>query len=254
MLRSVKELTGFDIVASDGEIGKVSEFYFDDQTWTIRYLIADTGNWLMSRLVLISPEALGKPDWDKKEFPVKLTKKQVEESPEITKDRPVSKQQEHDLTNYYGWPYYWTGMSGGIPGAIPYTVSMEANASADMRNESEEPKGDPHLRSTDEVDGYTILAKDGEIGHVKDFIVDDETWTIRYLIVNTNKWLPGGKDVIIALTWIKDIDWLETRVVVDLDKNSIQASPEFESETELNRNFENKLHEHYGRRKYWEEG
>lgn len=252
MLRSIKQLTGYNILASDGEIGKVDEFYFDDQTWTIRYLIADTGNWLMSRLVLISPQALGKPDWDKKQFPVRLTKKQVEDSPEINKDKPVSKQQEFDLTNYYGWPYYWTGMSGGIPGAIPYPAAVEAGTATDLQRDSEEQKGDPHLRSTREVEGYNIQAKDGEIGHVEDFIVDDETWSIRYMIVDTHKWLPGGRKVIIALPWIKDIDWLESRVVVDLDRQSVKNSPEYDSETSLNRQFEGELFEHYNRKKYWE--
>jgi len=252
MLRSIKALTGYSIIATDGEIGEVSEFYFDDQTWTIRYLIADTGNWLMSRLVLISPEALGKPDWDNKKFPVSLTKKQVEESPEISRDKPVSKQQEFDLTNYYGWPYYWTGMSGGLPGAMPYPAAMEASTSRDLRDNSSENKGDPHLRSTKEIEGYNIKANDGEIGDVDDFIVDDETWTIRYMIVDTNKWLPGGRKVLISLHWIKDINWLESEVVVDLDKDSIKGSPEYDSDSALNRQYEGKLFEHYSKKRYWE--
>lgn len=252
MLRSVKELAGFNIMATDGEIGEVSEFYFDDETWTIRYLIADTGNWLMSRLVLISPEALGQPNWEKKEFPVKLTKKQVEDSPEISRDKPVSKQQEFDLTNYYGWPYYWTGMSGGLPGAIPYPGALEAGISRDLESDSEEKKGDPHLRSTKEIEGYTISATDAEIGHVEDFIIDDESWSIRYMIINTNKWLPGGRNVIIAIPWIKDIDWLESKVGIDLDAESIKQSPEYDSESLFNRQNETKLFEHYNRKKYWE--
>lgn len=251
MLRSIKEMNGFTIIASDGEIGKINDFYFDDQTWTIRYLIADTGGWLTSRLVLISPEALGKPDWENEEFHVNLTKKQVEESPDISRDKPVSKQQEVDLTNYYGWPYYWTGMTGGIPGAIPYPAAVEAGTSREIKKDSEENKGDPHLRSTNEVEGYNILASDGEIGSVEDFIVDDETWNIRYMIVDTNKWLPGGKKVIIALQWIRDIDWLESRVTVDLDKQNIKSSPEYDPDS-LSRDYEGRLYEHYKRKKYWE--
>ena len=109
MQNSTKDLKGNAIVATDGDIGKVDDFYFDDKSWTIRYLVADTGNWLLGRKVLLSPIAVGKADFSSGRINVKLTKKQVEESPSIDSDKPVSRQHEAYYHDYYGYPYYWSG-------------------------------------------------------------------------------------------------------------------------------------------------
>jgi len=100
MLRSLKKLFGNKILATDGQIGRVHDFYFDDQEWTVRYMVADTGGWLKGRLVLISPAALGEADWGAESFPVNLTRQQIGESPGIEEDLPVSRQQEIELQRY----------------------------------------------------------------------------------------------------------------------------------------------------------
>lgn len=246
MLRSMKELRGYKIQTTDDEIGKAHEFYFDDQFWLIRYLVVDTGNWLPGRLVLISPHSLAKPDWAAKIFPVNLSKEQVESSPEIDIAKPVSRQHEVELAKYYNWPPYWSGAEARVAGAFAVPPKAE--------EQQKEEKGDPHLRSSREVIGYSIEASDGEIGHVEDFIVDDESWIIRYMIVDTRKWLhwlPGGKKVLIAPAWIKRTDWSESKVRVDLSKEQIKNSPQFDSSAPVNREYEILLHDYYGRPKYW---
>jgi len=92
MLNKIKILKGYKLDSLDGEIGKVKEFYFDYKYWTIRYLVADTGNWLSDRLVLISPNALLAVNREEQNIAVNLTKKQIEDSPPLESDKPVSRQ------------------------------------------------------------------------------------------------------------------------------------------------------------------
>jgi hypothetical protein len=192
MLRSITELNGYTIRATDGDVGKVREFYFDDQSWTVRYLVADTGNWLVGRRVLISPVSLGYPDREDQAFPMALTKEQVENSRHIGADRPVSRQTQAGLHSHYGRPRYW--------------------------------RDDPHLRSTNEVIGYHVQAIGGEIGHVEDFVVEDETWAIRYIMADTRNWLPG-KRVLVAPQWTKEVILAERKVDLDLSKEAMKSAP-----------------------------
>jgi hypothetical protein len=249
MLRSEKELRGYTIRATDGDIGKAHEFYFDDLAWIIRYLVVDTGNWLPGRRVLLWPGVLGQPDWEAQALPVELAKEQVESSPEISTDEPVSRQMETDLHAYYGWTPYWRG---GLP-----APGLGAAAAAEMiarpeeeKDEKEEQESDPHLRSTREVIGYHIQARDGEIGHVEDFVIDDETWFIRYLVIDTRNWLPGRK-VLVAPAWAEQVNWVERKVHVDLRRETIENSPEFDPSMPVNREYEVRLYDYYGRPTYW---
>src|ERR1035437_3233704 len=116
MLRNINSLIGHKIHATDGVLGKVDEFYFGDKTWNIRYMVVETGNWLLGRKVLISPAALKAPDWDSKTFPVSLTREQVRTSPDIDTKKTVSRQHEIELQKHYAWGggYYAGGMSGGF--------------------------------------------------------------------------------------------------------------------------------------------
>ena len=252
MLHSAKEMEDFKIKAIDGEIGKLHEFYFDDHTWTIRYIIVDTGSWLAEKLVLISPEAFKSLNWRNKIFELNLDKQQIEDSPEVDKQRPVSRQKETELIGYYGWPMYWTGIGGPTIGAFPPAnpaITKTEQEILEMRKK--EGKDDPNLRSTRAIIGYGIHAGDGHIGHVEDFLVDPEMWKIRYLIVDTKNILPGKK-VIISLNWIKKIVWAESSVHVNLTKDEIEHSPEYDPTVPVERSYENAIHEHYGKRKYWE--
>lgn len=253
MLRSLEKLNNYRIHATDGELGKVRDFYFDDQYWTIRYIIADTRKWLPGRLVLISPFVLQEPDWFNDKLPVDLTTDQVKESPEIDEAKPVSRQKEAELVRYYGWPTYWAGVGNETPGALP--ISGEAVAEREVKETTGQEENDPHLRSTQEVFQYQIHAKDGEIGHVDDFIIEDNTWIIRYLIIDTRKWLhwlPGGKKVLISPQWVRKVDWAESEVIVDLSREQIENSPEFDPSVPVNRDYEVRLYDYYGRPVYWE--
>jgi uncharacterized protein YrrD len=246
MKRNVKSLAGFSMGATDGEFGKLEEFYFDDETWTIRYLIVKTGGWLFGRKVLISPAALKTPDWKNKVFPVNLTKKQIEHSPDIDTERTVSRQQEIDLYSHYGWPYMGSagagfyggmGMSGMMESRVPFEESILATTAGDKHV-------NPHLRSTREVTGYRIHATNGEIGDVEDFIVDDQTWRIHFLVVDTGHWFPGKK-VLVSPKWITHVKWEEDAVYVDITVNAVKSSPEYDPSVPLPETNENEFYRHY---------
>jgi hypothetical protein len=245
MLYKAKTLKGFTLHGIDGEIGKVEEFYFDDHHWTIRYLVADTGDWLTDREVLISPYALIAVNKEKQHITIDLTKKQIEGSPSLDSDKPVSRQFEETYYGYYGWPMYWGGPY--MWGAYPSIVRVHEKLRESLKSEK---AWDPHLRSTHDVDGHEIQAMDGEIGHVEDFIIDDETWAIRYLIIGTRNWWPGKK-VLVSPRWIERVSWLESKVFVNLSRETIKQSPEYTDESLITRDYEIGLHRHYNREGYW---
>ncbi len=237
MLSTAKTLTGYKLQSLDGEIGSAKDFYFDDRDWTIRYLVADTGEWLVSRQVLISPHSLAEVYGGQGYIAVQLTKDQIEHSPSLNRDKPVSRQFEQEYSAFFGSPIYW-----GFP------------HDAGARTESGEPDkkhSDPDLRSTLDVIGHHVEASDGEIGHIDDFIIDDETWAIRYLIVDTKDWLPGKK-VLISPKWIKRVSWSDKQVVVALARKAIGQAPEYMDSSPLTRDQEIALHRHYDRPGYWD--
>ncbi len=236
MLRSIKSLGGYTVQATDGGVGGVVDFFFDAYYWAVRYMVVETGSWLVGRRVLIPPLALGTPKWEKRALPVRLTRDQVKNSPPVDFDKPVSRQMEKALHNHYGWPPYWSG--------------TRAEAAAEVIESAAEEEIDLTLRSTDEVIGYDIQATDGEIGHVDDFIVDDEAWTLRYLVVDTVNVLPGKK-VLISPTWVRAVAWPERDVYLDLDQQTVKDSPEFDPTAPVNRAYEMRLYDYHGRPAYW---
>ncbi|HEY3378117.1 MAG TPA: PRC-barrel domain-containing protein [Armatimonadota bacterium] len=247
MLNKAKTLLSYTVDSLDGEIGRVKEFYFDDLHWTIRYLIVDTGNWLTGRQVLISPYALVAVNDAEQRIAISLTKQQIEDSPPLNSDKPVSRQFEEDYYGYYGWPMYWNGPY--LWGPFPFI-----DRSREEWTESTEvlKAWDPHLRSTHDVSGHAIQALDGEIGHVEDFIIDDKTWAIRYLVVATHNWWPGKK-VLIAQRWIESVSWGESKVFINLTCETIKQSPEYTEDSLITWDYENALHLHYNRQGYWAE-
>jgi uncharacterized protein YrrD len=251
MKRNVKNLIGYTMGATDGEIGKVKEFYFDDHTWTIRYLVVETGNWLNERKVLISPQALLKPDWEGKVFPVNLTKEQIKNSPDIDTEQTVSRQQEILLNDYYPWTSYWGGglWSGGMgtSGMMMEThepIEIALNKKKNIADE--ETPGDPNLRSTHKVNGYSIHAADGSIGDVEDFIFDDTSWKIDFMVVDTGHWFTGKK-ILISPKLIKEINWDTSEVIVNTSVEHIKNSPEYFPEQVLTDDYVINLHDYYGR-------
>lgn len=246
MQRPVTQMIGFAIGAKDGDIGSVDDVLFDDNLWTVRYLVIDTANWLPGRRVVISPIAIGRLDWEGKRVPVSLTQEQVKNSPDLD-TRHMSREHEMAYHDYYGWPYYWVG--GDVWGVGPYpgALAIENRVPVDP----EDYRGnDPHLRSAHEVTGFYIAATDGDIGHVEDFIIDDESWEIRYMVVDTQNWWPGKK-VVVSPEWIERVSWSDSRVYVDLSREAIKSGPEFDPER-LNRDYEERLYGHYHRPGYWD--
>lgn len=255
MLRSAKQLRGYTIGASDGDIGRVDDLYFDDEAWVMRYLAVDTGTWLSGRRVLISPVSLGHPDWMVQRLPVSLTRERVERSPDIDTQQPVSRQHEADYFSYYGYPYYWGGIglwgTGGYPGYLTTGNALQADMAARAAEaKASQEAADSHLRSCKAVTGHHIEATDGEIGHVEDFLLDDETWAIRYLVVDTSNWWLGHK-VLIAPRWITAVRWLDGIVSVNVTRQAVKDAPPYDVVTHLDRQQEMGIHEHYGRPGYW---
>lgn len=263
MLRRVTDLRSYTIGATDGDIGTVDDLYFDDQSWTVRYVVVDTGGWLRGRRVLIPPRAIQEIDDVGERVITDLTKQQVETSPGIETDRPVSRQYETDLYGYYGYPYYWMGPYRWGLEAFPYAVPAPPVAPATGESLSptvaeelaarERESQDPHLRSARDVSGHGIQATDGELGHVEDFLVDEETLAIRYLIVDPRNWWPG-KHVLISTEWIAGVDWNDSTVQVNVSKDAVRNAPAYDPSVSMDRDYETRYHGAYGRRGYWERG
>lgn len=262
MLHSVKDMENATISATNGQIGHVKDIYFDDQVWVARYLVVNTGFWLTGRMVLISPISLGKADWQEKTFPAIITKEQVEHSPSINTDKPISRQNEEQYLDYYGYPFYWGGASiwgdGLFPYAMePYYPKYEADRTVHLRKTEAYSRieqirrnvDDPHLRSCKNITGYKLIAKDGEIGHVTDFLIDEKTWAIHYLIVETSHWWSGHK-VLIAPEWITGVHWPDKTVTVDLSQDAVRISPSYDPKQEWNRDADITLYRHYHRKGY----
>jgi uncharacterized protein YrrD len=246
MLTKAKRLQGFKLSAVDGEIGSIKEFFFDDKYWTIRYLVVNTGGWLSDKKVLISPYFLKNVDYESEHIHVSLTKDEIEKSPPLESDMPISRQYEESYYSYYQRPVYWEGplMWGGYP-------DIRDRENWDAPGSSSE-SWDPNLRSSKEITGYNIQATDDEIGHVDDFIIDDESWAIRYFIIDTKNWWPGKK-VLISTQWIDEINLYDSKVHVGLTRDTIKQSPEYDEDYILTREYETNLHEYYGRQGYWSE-
>ncbi len=253
MKRSINSLLGYTIKGTNGEIGKVEEFYFDDRSSTIRYMVVKTGGWFSEKKVLISTEAFQKPDWESKTFSVNLTLEKIKNSPDIDTEKPVSRQQEDLMRGYYAWPsYFGYGMYGyGGFGLWGYPAFRESEIENEMKpmKANEQVYHNPHLRSTHEVTGYHIHATDGDIGEVKDFIIDDVTWKIHFLVVETGNWF-SGKEVLISPQWIKDVTWEEQKVTIYHTKVEVKNSPEYDSSQPVNDIFEHSMNDYYGKETY----
>jgi len=265
MLRNFQEFHRYTLGATDGEVGHVSDLFFDDQEWVVRYLVVQTGSWLTNRKVLISPYSLGQPDWEHRRLPVNISRAQVQNCPNVDTEKPVSRQHETAYADYYRYPYYWEG--GGFWGDNLYFPTLTSDAAT-----REEPRGrtlakvtrdyiraeesrhageDPHLRSCKAVVGYHVHALDGNLGHISSLLVEENTWAIRYLVVDTGNWWMGQK-VLVPPQWITEISWAESKVHINLRCETLRNSPRYESSADLNREKEDALFQYYGQPNYWE--
>lgn len=248
MVHSTTHLKGRTLRARDGVIGRVTDLYFDDETWVVRYLVVDTEEKLKPHDVLISPGAAGTADWQLPEIPVDLTSEEVRNSPDIDADKPPTRENEILLRDYYGWSAYTGSLWGEPILPMPLLVPMAPSEGASRPSDGQVPLNrtkDGHLRSVNDSLGYHVRARDGEVGHVEEFLVDDETWRIRYLVIDTRNWLPGRK-VLVAPEWIHDVDWVSQKVRVDLTREAVKASPPYDPATPLRADYASELEEHYG--------
>lgn len=225
MLYAVKQIWGYKLGALDGEIGHVKGFYFDDKDWVIRYLVADTGSWLSGRMVLISPYALGGICAGSKILEVKLTREKVENSPSIDTQLPVVRQHEAAYYRYYSWPVYWGGSGLWGKNSVPFVPPLYEPPGDEETGGSGAEQPDSHLRSTQEVTGYTIQTLDGEIGHVEDFLIDDTSWAIQALIAATGLWW-SGKNVLVPPKSIQRVSWEDSKVFVNLSRSALMEELE----------------------------
>jgi hypothetical protein len=226
MLRSVKQFYGDKLGASDGEIGHLKDFYFDDQKWAVRYVVADTGSWMPGRKVLLTPHAFGHLHQTGKLLEVNLTRKQIEGSPSIESHKPVSRQYEEEYYRYYGWPYYWQGSDLWGMGGVPLIEQPPKPCPAEPAtgNGISDEGADAHLRSTQAVNGYHIEASDGTIGHVCDFMMDDESWAIRQLVIKIGHRF-SGKEVRLPTRAVDWINYEGSKVCVNLTIEGVEQCP-----------------------------
>jgi uncharacterized protein YrrD len=203
MLHDLNALTGSCVIATDGEMGSIRNFFFDDQSWTIRYLVVDVGGWLARQVVLLAIAAVEQPDWVKKTFHVHLTKEQVRHSPDVDTEKPVSRQQEIAMQEYFGWPSHWAESELGPASSLPPGRKYPLHT-----------KEDSHLRSAWDLAGYEVWSTDGEIGRVDNFIMDDASWHLSYLDVKAGDWL-YNRSVLVPTRWVKSVSWADRRVTLD---------------------------------------
>jgi hypothetical protein len=248
MLRSANDLHGYTLHATDGDIGRVDEFYFDDESWTVRYLVGETGHWLPGRRVLISPIAIRNADWGNRRLNVNLTCEQVKESPDVETHRPLSRRWEARYHAYYQWPVYWAGAALWGVAAYPSLLAEQEPEPAVDEDASDE---DSRLQSTRDVTGYQIHALDGDIGHVADLLMDEENWAIRYFVIDTGAWWPG-KQVLLSPDWVDEVKWSEAKVYTPLMRERIQSSPAYDPRFPVTREYEADLFAHYGQTRYWD--
>lgn len=248
MLRSANELKGLTVRGDDGDVGHVDDFYFDDDRWTVRYIVVETGGWL-ARRVLISPASFRSTDWRGGAIDLSLTRDRIRNSPDADLHAPISREYERAYSAHYGYAPYWAGPGywgiGAYPAALAYSAALyTAGATrAERTAAAVQESPEAHVRSSTAVIGDHIQATDGEIGHVDDLVVDDESWAIRYLRVDTSNWM-GGKPVLVPQRSLQQADWASAKIHVALTKDQIQRSPRYDAGV-LNREDQARLDTYY---------
>jgi hypothetical protein len=244
MLRRIRDHEGWTIDARDEQdAGTLRDFYFDDESWTVRYLVIDTGSWLAGRRVLMSPAAIERVDWERGRVRLAVTREDIEDAPPTPADRPITRDYESAFAAYYGYPLYWSGPGFPEPAVTPMVAPALATLAEEQRRRQEDAQ---HIRSVNEVSGYHIAATDGEVGHVEDFLFDDATFHIRYLIVDTSNWI-GGRTVVLAVDWVTGVDWPRRQVHVDVAREAVKDAPRYDPGAVIDSAYEARLAEVYRR-------
>lgn len=255
MLKTMQDLKGYKIEATDGEVGYVEEIYFDETSWDVRYIIAAVGGWFSRQYVLLSPASVMSVDNSVQTIVTRLSKEQIKSSPDIDTHKPISREIEEAIHAHYQWQPYWIASSMGTVSAEPHlsAVTPPTPVAYPHFSESDEVQNEIRstLRSSSEVAGYNIKAKDGAIGHVETFYIDTAHWKVRYIIVDTRNWLPG-KHVIVSPAWVTGINWSESTMTLSLPQEAIEGSPEYNPQEAVKRSYEESLFQYYDRAPYWD--
>lgn len=252
MLRSIKDLIGYPVEAVDGMIGKVSDCLFDDTEWGLRYLVVDAGGWMTREKVLVSPRDLVEPEvgWVRRHFPVNLSKEQIHNCPPLDADAPVSRQYEQEFAQYFQHSSYWEGAFIWGATLSPH-AALPPSPEQDEAHEARMAKiAQSHLRSCREALGYNVAVKDGHMGELDDFILDTQPWRLRHVVVHTS-WLPGHR-VLIDIDWITEFDWSQRTALAELTREEVKNSPKYNHHDPVNRDYEKRLYDYYGKPCYWE--
>jgi uncharacterized protein YrrD len=252
MFKNLRDLEGFRLAAEDGDIGHVTDLYFEDDAWAVRYLVVATGSWLFGKKVLISPNAVENVNWQDECIKVGLTIEQVRNSPDIDTDRPISRQQEADYHLYYNFPPYWGGVALWGRYDEPGEPPTEEEAATAERDREYKAEWDSHLRSAREVRGYRVVAIDGQVGHVDNFLMNPDTWAVRYLVVNTGGWLKKH-EVLFTPKLVDRMIWAEATVNVNASRSLVETAPPYDRSDQIDRAYEEALFAHYTTHPYWEE-
>ena len=249
MLWNASGLNGFSIKASDGTLGGVTDLLFEDISWVIRWLVVDTGNWLADRKVLLPISVLGPPSQARHDVPVKLTMQQVKDSPVIDMDQPVSRQMEFNVYDYYGFDPYWGRgvLSTTNCDVAPSLMSLRPSANKPQNaicSEAQVVSGDSHLRSMISVTGYHIHAIDGDIGHADGFLVEDTSWSVRYIKIDTKNWWPGEK-VLISPRSIRAIEATDRLIQLDVSRQKVKDAPRYHPAVTVDGAYEELFRKYY---------
>lgn len=254
MLHSLNDLKRLSLDATDDTLGSVKDVYFDDSDWSVRYLVANSGFWFFGRDVLISVDSLGAPDLERGTIPVALTRQQIKDLPSAESQPPVSEQRKQ-RSDAGRWPAYAvSGESAPFPIMFPAAAGFGPLVVPTREElagwEEDAARGDPHLRSGNEIEGYAIAASDGDIGKVRDLIIDRESWKVRYFSVDTGGWF-DAHEVVLAVDWVERISWSERELIVRVTKQAIENSPPLSDLKDLKRSYEEELYRAYGYPAYW---
>ncbi|MFT3781469.1 MAG: PRC-barrel domain-containing protein [Nibricoccus sp.] len=241
MLKTLESIRNCTLSAKDGEIGKVRNVFFDDEHWTVRYLVVNTTGWLFGRDVLIMPRSVGSMDHIQHTIHVDLTRQQIKDSPAVDTARPLTLNQELQYHQYFGWPIYWSGLGAEIPASpIPAIPEPQFPRQEDVGNSERES----NLRSALDLEGYGIEALDGELGHVKELLISPDSWRIPYLVLATRNWWPG-KTVVVPTHVFHNVDWVGRCLSVALTRDEIREAPAYDPERLQNVAFIDELRDYF---------
>jgi hypothetical protein len=194
MLEFASAFRSYALEANDGEIGAIVDFLFDGRTSAVRWLVVHTGDWLRNRKIWLHPAVIGKADNDRCELSVNQTKAQLQAMFSFGAN-PLASQTQ------------------------PLVVfAPESETAIDLVDD------DRYLHSVDAITRFHVVGSDGAIGKVEDLLIDEESWSFPYIVVETDTWW-SGNHVLISHRAMKEISRAERQIRADLNRQLIKASP-----------------------------